>query len=225
MASRPKDSSPFRTQTNVMRWLLALILVSPLIVYMSVFGLKISDDHTRWGEMGSALSGIYSPILAFLALLVVFGQLKSQNGFHEHEMDQRYIEQNREDINFYVQQLDQVLCLDGPSEGNIRQMLHGHFLFSNTELFSDPQLIQLAQKLNRQYPQLLGIWGAVYPIWIGLNSQNKVPYKLNALAALHKMIAVASFETCVALDHYHRTLSEDRFNLPYQFSPLLRDVA
>jgi hypothetical protein len=221
MTSPSNEPRPLPVIAKVLLTLFALALVAPLIVYVSVFGVTISHDHGRWGEMGSAMSGIYSPVLAFLALLVVYGQLKSQNRFQEHEIDQRYIEQNRADIHFYLEQLDRALQVKNPNGATLRQMLHDCFLFNDAALFGDPKRIELPQGMNSQYPQLLGIWGAIYPVWVGLDSQKRFPYLHNAATALQKMIAVASYDTCVALDQYHRTLTEGRVKVPYQFSPLL----
>ena len=221
MASSFEKSPPPNVYARVVLALIALVLLCPLIVYTSVFGFTISTNHSRCGEMGSAMSGIYSPILALLALFVVYGQLQSQNRFQEHEIDQRYVEQNRAYIHFYLEQLDRALQVRDPNGATLRPMLHDCFLFDDPELFSDPRRIQLAQGINRQYPQLLGVWCAIYPVWVGLDSQKRFPYLHNAATALQKMIAVASFETCVALDQYHRTVTEGRVKLPYQFSPLL----
>lgn len=221
MTSQSKDFRSLPTQAKVLLALVVLVLLSPLIVYIAVFGMTISDDPGRWGEMGAAMSGIYSPILAFLALLVIYGQLKSQNRFQVNEIDQRYVEQNREDIHFYLEQLDRALQVKGPKGVTLRQMLHDWFLFTDAALFSDPSRVELARGINKQYPQLLGVWGAMYPVWAGLDSQKRFPYQHNALTALQKMIAVASFETCVALDQYHHTVTEGRVKVPYQFSPLL----
>ena len=223
MSFRSEEPRVPPLQAKVLLIMLALTLLSPLIVYMYVFGLTISDDHGRWGEMGSAMSGIYSPILAFLALLVVRGQLKSQNRFHEHEIDQRYIEQNRADIHFYLEQLDRALQVKDPNGATLRQMLHDWFLFDDAALFNDLKRIELAQGINRQYPQLLGVWGAIYPVWVGLDAVKRFPYLHNAATALQKMIAVVSYETLVALDQYHRTVTEGRGAVPYQFSPLLSE--
>lgn len=221
MTSPPKDPRALPAPARVLLASVALLLLIPLVVYISVFGVTLSHDHGRWGEMGSAMSGIYSPMLAFLALLVVYGQLKSQNRFQEHEIDQRYVEQNRADIHFYLEQLDRALQAKDPNGATVRQMLHDCSLFNDEALFDDPKRIELAQGINRQYPQLLGVWGAIYPVWVGLDSQKRFPYLHNAGTALQKMIAVASFETCVALDQYHRTLTQGRVKFPYQFSPLL----
>ena len=222
MSSAPPDPRKLSVVVRLILVAVLAVLVSPLIVYMAVFGVSISHDHTRWGEMGSAMSGIYSPILALLALLVVYGQLRSQNRFNEHEIDQRYVEQGRSDLHFYLEQLDRALQVMDPNGATLRAMLHDHFLFREKASFEDAQRLAIAQSLNRQYPQLLGIWGAIYPVWVGLDSEKRHPYKHNAVVSLQKMVAVASFETCVALDQYHMCLTEGRVQLPYQFSPLLR---
>jgi hypothetical protein len=70
MSSAPPDPRKLSVVVRLILVAVLAVLVSPLIVYMAVFGVSISHDHTRWGEMGSAMSGIYSPILALLALLM-----------------------------------------------------------------------------------------------------------------------------------------------------------
>ena len=59
-------------QRNSQRLLFAAALVAlilPAAIYVYIFGPNLSDSHQRWGEFGSAMSGIYASILALLMLL------------------------------------------------------------------------------------------------------------------------------------------------------------
>lgn len=49
-------------------------LLCPIGVYIYTFGIDISKEHTRWSEMGSAMAGIYGPIIAVVTLLMLFRQ-------------------------------------------------------------------------------------------------------------------------------------------------------
>ncbi len=212
-------------RTSTVLGIVFLVLLAPVVAYVWKFGLTISSDHSRWGEMGSAMSGIYSPALALLALLVVYGQLKSQTLFNEHEKDQRLIEQNRSDIEYYLEQLDRILLLKDPNGATIREMLHQHFQPMNITDIKESGLLSLGQGLNRQYPQLIALWGAIYMILAGLQTINRYPYTHNASNTLHKIIAMTTFETGVALDNFHHCVTNGRIHAPYQFSPFLRAEA
>ena len=51
--------------------IISLIMLMPIAVYIWRFGIIISNQHLRWAEMGSAMSGIYAPILSLLTLVVL----------------------------------------------------------------------------------------------------------------------------------------------------------
>ena len=59
VSSAPPDPRKLSVVVRLILVVVLTVLVSPLIVYMAAFGVSISHDHTRWGEMGSAMSGIY----------------------------------------------------------------------------------------------------------------------------------------------------------------------
>lgn len=217
---RPPRKLPWRTRAVLGGAVVSLLL--PIAVYIWTFGASISTNHARWGEMGSAMSGIYSPVLAFLALLVVYGQLKSQNRFNEHEIDQRFIEQSRSDIQYYLEQLDRVLQLRDPNGATVREMLHQHFIPRDQSDLKAPALVNLGKALNRQYPQPIALWGAIYPILAGLQAADRYPYIHNVSTSVQKIVAMTTFETGVALDNFHYCVTEGRVWLPYQFSPFLR---
>jgi hypothetical protein len=80
---------------------LTAILAAPIVIYINKFGFKISNDHTRWAEMGSAMSGIYGPILAWLAFGVLILQVRMQSESNKHMLDQAYVQNAREDVDFY----------------------------------------------------------------------------------------------------------------------------
>lgn len=198
-------------------------LFAPIAVYVSKFGITISQDHQRWGEMGSAMSGIYSPLLAFLALLVVYRQVKSQSRFNEHEVDQRYIEQSRADVQYYLEQLDRALQVRDPNGATVRQMLQQHFQPESITGLVAPQLVSIARSLNQQYPQPLSLWSAIYPILSGLQSAGRFPYEHNAVGTMQKIVAMVTFETSVTLDNLHYCLTGGKSLIKYQFSPLVEE--
>ena len=66
----------------------AVAIISPVAVYVYTFGKELSNDHSRWAEMGAAMSGIYSPLIALLALAVLSFQLVAQRYLNKHILDQ-----------------------------------------------------------------------------------------------------------------------------------------
>jgi len=172
--------------------------------------------------MGSAMSGIYSPLIAILALLVVMRQLQAQYRINEHQIDQAHIEQCREDVQYYLEQLDRSLQVRDPNGSTVRQILHQHFQPKIAVELAKSELLALAQALNQQYPQPFSLWSAIYPIVAGLQAPGRFPYDHHAVGTIQKIVAMTTFETCVALDNFHFCLTENRTRIKYEFSPLIR---
>ena len=74
---------------NPWTWTITILavaaLITPIWIYTAHFSFEISSDHKRWGEMGSAMGGIYTPIIAFATLLVLALQLMLQRNVLERE--------------------------------------------------------------------------------------------------------------------------------------------
>lgn len=219
MASAERGKMSLRTRITIA--LVVISLLGPIGVYVATFGLTISGSHIRWAEMGSAMSGIYSPLIALLALMVVLGQLKAQNQINRHQIDQAHIEQNRVDVQYYLEQLDRALQVRDPNGSTVRQMLHQHFQPRNRAALAEAKLQVVAQSLNRQYPQPFALWSAIYPIMSGLRAPGRFPYEHQAVGTIQKMVAMSTFETCATLDNFHFCLTEGRTGIKYEFSPLL----
>lgn len=64
--------------------LIVLPLIAPLIFYIWTFGGRLSSEHSRWGEFGSAMSGIYTPILTLLTISILVFQARLQKQMHDY---------------------------------------------------------------------------------------------------------------------------------------------
>ncbi|EHU9474336.1 hypothetical protein KZY47_004291 [Vibrio vulnificus] len=62
-----------------------LALIAPIVFYTLTFGIGIWDSHSDWAAMGSALGGLYTPILALLTLAVLLKQLQIQEQVKDYE--------------------------------------------------------------------------------------------------------------------------------------------
>jgi hypothetical protein len=198
--------------------LLVVILLAPIVLYIAKFGLVISNDHQRWGEMGSAMSGIYSPILAWLALIVLSKQLLSQNSINEHQFDQSYISEARADIQYYLEQLQRKMDTRMIDGSNLRDHIDSLFSSLKTEKESAKSQKIKAKNIHQTDPTLFSLWSAIYPILIGLKTIKRYPYEHNFSNALQKIIAMNTYESCVALDNYHYLITDGRSIVEYQFT-------
>jgi hypothetical protein len=206
----------------VARLLILGAIAAPVVVYLYVFGTSLSSSHTRWAEFGSAIGGIYSPLVALLTLAVLAQQVRLQAQMNVHETDQAYLQQAREDIEFYSTQMAQAMNLMALPGKSLRAILHEHFEPRSFGELDSQQLRQLAANIHANMPPALDIWAAVYPILMGLKAGKTRMYDMTHGSSTQKLIALLSFETCVALDNFHRARTEGRGKVAYEFSPLLR---
>ncbi|WP_338415538.1 hypothetical protein [uncultured Sphaerotilus sp.] len=207
----------------IARILILGTIAVPLVVYMYVFGAKLSSNHTQWAEFGSAIGGIYSPLVALLTLAVLAKQVTLQAQMNVHESDQAYLQQAREDIEFYSTQMAQAVnCMVLPGK-SLRAVLHENFECQNIAELDSQELRQLAANIHASIPPALDIWAAIYPIFMGLEAGKTRMYTMTLGSSSQKLIALLSFETCVAIDNLHRARSEGRAKVNYVFSPLLKN--
>lgn len=208
------------------RWIVPLLvgaaLAAPVLTYVVTFGFSVTDNHTRWGEMGSAMSGLYTPILSLLTLAVLVTQVRSQVEINTHHFDQSYIQEARADIEYYLAQLDLELSKKLSDGTTVHQFLNSAFAYAGLADLRSDEVRQIAKNLNRQFPRIFSVWSAMYSVFAGLSSQKHYPYESNFVAAKQKAIAIISFETCVALDQYVWCASEENLKYAFQFTRELR---
>jgi len=210
------------TRIFIVRLLLVSAIAGPVFVYLYVFGTEISTIHTRWAEFGSAIGGIYSPLIALLTLGVLAQQVRLQAQMNAHESDQAYLQQAKEDIEFYCSQISQVVNNSALPGKTLRAVLHENFEPQSVTELDSQKLRELAANIHANAPSTYDIWAAIYPILAGLEAGDTHTYGRVLGSATQKLIALLSFETCVALDNFHRTRNEGRVKTNYVFSPLLR---
>lgn len=194
---------------------LLAIVATPVATYIFKFGFHITSDHARWAELGSAMGGIYTPILSILTLLVLANQVFLQKQINTHHFDQAYISENRSDINFILNRLDHVLSRETVSGTPIKEIITNEYRQVPT---LGEVVLGNADILNESYPQVFELWSAVYPILAGLKASDQYPYHHNFFSTLQKITYVLSFRTCAALDNYHRAVCREKLNYDYQFT-------
>lgn len=209
---------------------LMLIMAAPVGIYILRFGIRISDDHQRWSEMGSAMSGIYGPILSILTLTLLIAQVRLQvqttrleYDATRHMYDQSYIQDARADIEFYLTKIAEPLNAETNRAAVLREALVSRFAKITPTLLQTQSVRANAAMIERDYPQLQASWAAFNSILKGLESEERFPYELQLTSAQQKAIAVLSYPVCAALDNYVHCLTEGRVSYPYMFSTTLSD--
>ena len=198
------------------------VIAAPVAAYLYNFGTSLSSSHTRWAEFGSAIGGIYSPLVALLTLAVLAQQVRLQAQMNVHESDQAHLQQAREDIEFYSTQMAKVMNGIALPGKTLHAVLHEHFEPRSLGELDTQQLRQLAADIHALMPPAFDIWAAVYPILMGLKAGKTSMYDMTHGSSTQKLVALLSFETCVALDNFYRARTEGRGKVVYEFSPLLR---
>ncbi|HEN8735876.1 TPA: hypothetical protein U8207_004324 [Pseudomonas putida] len=93
------------------------ILFTPVALYAYTFGLGIWSTHDDWAKMGSALGGIYAPILSALTLYLIYRQLRLQAVIHVDQMDWQKLQTSRQHGLYLCDKLKELVKNLGDREG------------------------------------------------------------------------------------------------------------
>jgi hypothetical protein len=195
-----------------------VLLFFPVALYVNTFGGELSQDHSRWSEFGSAIGGIYAPILGFITLVVLIFQLSLQGKMN----DQYYLQQAREDVEFYASQLSNILDQSLIGDVPLRAVLHEKFRFCSTENLYSMDMKSIATDIHKLMPQSFDIWAAIYPVLIGLSAVDNSQFKMTLASSKQKLVALLSFEICVALDNLHFCRADGKSGFTYVFNKKLQ---
>jgi hypothetical protein len=72
-----------KTLQHLLLGTIVLMLIAPVAIYIYHFSFNITSDHTRWAEMGSAIGGIYAPLLGLLTLAILWKQHQALRAQHQ----------------------------------------------------------------------------------------------------------------------------------------------
>ncbi len=83
---------------NWQHWVIVLIfwggVLAPVGIYTYQFGFGIWDSNQDWANMGSAIGGLYTPILSFFTIFIIGMQLWRQNQSEAHSQLLWFIDRN-----------------------------------------------------------------------------------------------------------------------------------
>lgn len=176
------------------------ILLAPLAIYFLHFNQGISSDHTRWAEFSTYISGIYSPVIALLAFLILVGQVKSQNSMDKHNYDRDFISSNVSDFTYYMDRIESYIekrkMIDPDFDKSLGLLSVGR---SIDEMKSE-EFTKIAESFVDQHQKLHDLWVGILPIIKALGSQDEMPYMLAFQSVKIRAISVLSFRVCMSLE-------------------------
>lgn len=190
-----------RVQTAIARALLSVLLLIPVGVYLWKFGWEVTADHQRWSEFGSAMGGIYTPVLALLTLAMLIVQLQMQGRLNAHTFDSAWVQDARADLNFYYGHLLEQLDSKIGEDLTVKAALVKGLAYLQSSALTQPPAEQAAQAISQLAPRIEAIWQGVNSVVAGLKAHDSPPFKTARSSAKSKAVALFGFETCVALDN------------------------
>lgn len=158
------------------------ILAIPIIAYAWQFGFGLWKSNQEWAEMGSAIGGLYTPILSILTLVVLIKQFQLQKSMHKHE--QRVISR---DISFGMIEKYSVKI-----ESMFTQEVVDDLVRLAELERGDPE----ADKLKRKYLDIFTLWATVHAFLRNYEKQEpNMIVDLASIAVLH-----LTFNMCATLE-------------------------
>lgn len=185
------------------------ILFSPLVLYISQFGTKLSTDHAHWAEFGSIMSGVYSPLIALVALYILVIQSLIQRSMNKHQHDQAFISAAREDINFYIGKLENYLSRSYDGSKSIQEHITSHYRALENNDLNNLEVVQSINAFHEKHQYIVDIWMAIYPILKGLQVNKKYPYEHALNGGILRVSSCLSFATCRAIDNMYHVITKD----------------
>lgn len=177
--------------------IIGLVLVLPTIIYAYQFGFGLWESNQEWAEMGSAIGGLYTPILSILTLIVLVKQLQLQKSMHKHE--QRIISR---DISFEMVEKYAV---------KIESMFTQEVVDDLVRLANLKKGASESDKLKSKHLDIFTLWATVHVSLKNYKRQEpNMAVDLASIAVLH-----LTFNMCATLEKAFVThmcdSSEERF--------------
>jgi hypothetical protein len=196
---------------------ICVLLAAPIWAYVHTFGPELSHNHTRWAEMGSAMSGIYGPLLALLGFVVLAFQSVLQQQTTKHMFDQTHIQAANSEIAFYLEKLEVACQKQDPAGVTVGYRVVDEFGFPPGTNMRDPICVAAARRFHGEYPQLFTAWMAYQSVLSGLQSVDESAYRVTLSSAKQKAIVTLSLGVCMALDQAVWCWCEGNLFGPYLF--------
>ncbi|GEA12694.1 hypothetical protein [Alteromonas sp. KUL49] len=177
-----------------------LMFLLPIIFYISKFGLGLWDDHQSWAELGSFFSGIYSPIIALIALIILGAQWRAQLNYSRYQTDVETIKMFRDNIDFYLSKLEEELKFIPKRDISMSEKLRNLNVQMTAEDLKTQFTIDSIKKLKQENRLVFDLWLSIIPELKGLNAIDSPIFSHALTASKLRLAVVLSHKVCVSLD-------------------------
>jgi hypothetical protein len=202
--------------------IVSLVLVTPILVYVRTFGESLSTVHGRWAEMGSAMSGIYGPILAVLGFWILSVQLRIQQQTTKHMFDEARLRSMDADAVFYLARLEAALNEESQDGRTVASRLITLMKYASVEDLRQPDRIATAKLISQEHSRVHPAWRSIHAIFSALGMVDEQPYRTLLSTTQQRAMVVLSYEMCVTLDNFVWCSFDERWEGPYLFSAEVR---
>lgn len=148
------------------------ILLSAIVavaIYVNHFGTVLSNDSNRWGEFGSYIGGIFSPLVAFAALLALLNSIHLQRKFLEQQItefkeihsqqqsqlttaqDALRIDKIFSQKSITLQTLNQLINFYQTENNNLKTFINGMYAENTNDLTKIIELTQKSDVIMKKY--------------------------------------------------------------------------
>ncbi len=196
-------------------WILAVfVFLSPVIVYASVFGIGVWQSHDDWSKMGGALGGIYSPLIAFTTLLLLYRQQQFSEKSHKQKMEADFIRDANSKCESYITLAGaQCAKLDSNKLNEFEALLNLY-----VDLHSEDEKFKVFNDLNNDFrPQLTSLARAGST----LHHMRKSKTDLTGQVSDLRMYAASliDIDLLLSYDKFHRFYNKDESYYSFEPSP------
>tara|TARA_R110002033_G_scaffold68565_1_gene119770 strand:+ start:250 stop:786 length:537 start_codon:yes stop_codon:yes gene_type:complete len=163
---------------NPWTWTITILavaaLITPIWIYTAHFSFEISSDHKRWGEMGSAMGGIYTPIIAFATLLVLALQLMLQRNVLERERIKDLIAERSSDFYQHINKIERLLGANETLAEAMKSTGLSNYFGRAKSVLESSEYKEAARAQYISNPALLDAWTGMYMSFIGLEDSDEL---------------------------------------------------
>lgn len=178
--------------------LIPIIFILPIVIYLTKFGIDLSNNQDIWGQFGSYISGIYAPILAILTLVILYKQYR----FQKLAWEQSYAQAKANDLNYYLELLQKNLLTELSNGTTIKYTLEHDFLNISVNSLSNEKLKLIASQLYSENENFISCWHLLNTYIVGFKCYKKTTFEHFYTDSKLKLVSVIGYKCCVALDNF-----------------------
>ena len=172
----------------------ALLVFTPIFLYIKVFGFGFWDEHTKWAELGSFFGGVLGPIITVISVGFLFLQLRANNKQQQHTIDTLKLQKIEADIAFFLPIVRTELSREIPTMNNkvlSESMAHhaAEFCHVHTHYQGDENPELIVKDFGKRSFDFLICYEGLFASWLAINSH------LNTLKQLDSTLNMDNYKS------------------------------